>query len=142
MSGPLSSMVSRMRAGVAAKSPPPGYPITTASVQVAASPCANCSGGADRSGTSSIEMSACGSYDTTYASYVLPSTSTVALSAPATTCAFDITRLGATTNPVPSSTFWHPGATPRIFTTLGRAAATTGSAASAASGASTATIGV
>ncbi len=64
------------------------------------------------------------------------------LSEPATTCAFDITRLGATTKPLPSNTFWQPGATPRILTTLGRVAATTGSAASAASGTSTATIGV
>src|SRR5918998_4294569 len=66
----------------------------------------------------------------------------VTLSEPATTCAFDITRLGATTNPLPSNTFWQLGATPRIFTTLGRVAATTPSLARAASGASTATMGV
>ncbi len=53
-----------------------------------------------------------------------------------------MTRFGATTNPLPSSTFWQLGATPRIFTTLPRVASTTGDAASAASGASTATIGV
>ena len=53
-----------------------------------------------------------------------------------------MTRLGATTNPLPSSTFWQLVATPRIFSTLGRVAATTGSAASAASGTSTLTIGV
>src|SRR4030081_1071590 len=87
-------------------------------------------------------MSASGSYDPTPASYVWPSASTVTLSEPATTCAFDITRLGATTKPLPSNTFWHPGATPRILTTLGRVAATTASLASAASGASTAMIGV
>ncbi len=64
------------------------------------------------------------------------------VSAPATTCALDITRFGATTKPVPSKTFWQPGATPRILSTLGRTAATTGSLISAASGASTLTIGV
>src|SRR3954470_7154997 len=53
-----------------------------------------------------------------------------------------MTLFGATTNPLPSSTFWQLVATPRILRTLGRVAATTGSAASAASGASTLTIGV
>jgi hypothetical protein len=41
----------------------------------------------------------------------------------------DITRLGETTKPLPSSTFWQLVATPRIFSTLGRVAATTGSLA-------------
>ena len=76
------------------------------------------------------------------AAYSAPSASTVTLSEPATTCALDITRLGATTKPVPSRTFWQLGATPRILTTLGRAVATTRLSASDASGASTAWMGV
>ena len=68
MSGPLSWMISRMRPGVAVNSPPPGYPITTASVPVGASCMSNSSGADGRSGTSRMEMSASGSYDTTVAS--------------------------------------------------------------------------
>ena len=78
----------------------------------------------------------------TVASYFLPSASMVTLSAPATTCALDITRFGAITKPVPSRTFWQAVATPRIFTTLGRARATTRLSASEASGASTFWAGV
>src|SRR5215213_6656518 len=113
-----------------------------ASVPVGAAPSKNSRGAEGRFGTSRIEMSASGSYETTKASYVCPSTSTVTLSEPATTCALDITRLGATTKPLPSKTFWQLEAIPRIFTTLGRVAATTASLASDASGGSTGTIGV
>ena len=71
------------------------------------------------------------------ASYFLPSASTVTLSEPATTWALDMTRFGATTKPVPSSTFWQDCATPRILTTLGRERATTRLSANVASGGST-----
>jgi hypothetical protein len=66
----------------------------------------------------------------------------VTVSEPATTWAFDITRPGEITNPLPSSTFWQPGAKPRIFTTLGLTRSTTGSVISPTSGASTSAIGV
>lgn len=87
-------------------------------------------------------MSSLGSKEITVASYDLDPLSTVTLSDPATTCAFVITRVGAITNPVPSRTFWQSGATPRILSTLGAVVSTTGLAASAGSGASTAAIGV
>ena len=46
-----------------------------------------------------------GSKATTVASWSSPSTETVKVSAPATTCALDITRFGAMTNPLPSRIF-------------------------------------
>ncbi len=50
--------------------------------------------------------------------------------------------MGATTKPLPSSTFWQLDATPRTFTTLGRVVPTTAEVASAASGAATEATGV
>ena len=87
-------------------------------------------------------MSALGSYDTTLASYSWSSTRMVTVSEPATTCALDITRFGATTKPVPSSTFWQLCATPLTLTTLERVWFTIGEVASAASGGSISATGV
>src|SRR5690625_1646329 len=142
MSGPSRLMMSRTRAGVASKIPPPGYPSASASVSGSAGVVATANGGNGRSGTARIEMASLGSKEITVASYDLVPLSTLTLSEPATTCAFVITRLGEITKPVPSNTFWQLGATPRIRNTLGAVASTTGLAASPGSGASTAAIGV
>ena len=61
-------------------------------------------------------------------------TSTLVVDVPATTCAFVITRCGATTKPVPSSALLHDGARPRTLSTLGRTSRTTCESASAGSG--------
>ena len=60
----------------------------------------------------------------------------------ATTCAFVITRFGATAKPLLSNIFWQVVATPRIFTTLWEASVTTRWLGNEASGESASTIGV
>src|ERR1700757_3446023 len=62
-------------------------------------------------------------------------------SAPATTCALDITLFADTTKPLPSSSLPQPLATALILTTLGCTAATTGLLDNAASGGSTGMMG-
>ena len=71
-----------------------------------------------------------------------PITSTAVASVPATTCALVITSSGAKTKPDPSSCRWHDGALPRIFRTLGCAAATAGLLGSAEFGGPVAVTGV
>ena len=68
------------------------------------------------------------------ASRGLPLAKTWTLLDPATTCALVITRLGATTNPLPSNTFWQLGARLRTLTTLGAVDVTAGLVARAGSG--------
>src|SRR6478609_1912461 len=142
MSGPRRSKSARMRAARTVNGPSNGYPATMASAPDSAASGAKRSAGRPRSSTCSTATSVRGSYSTTVAALASPSTSTVVLFDPATTCALVSTRSGAMTKPLPSSCLLQDSASALTFTIDGSALVTTGDFANAASGGGTSVIGV